>query len=334
MKIKFFIAGILAVISCCLTYFEYLPFYFSIVISVCSFIMAMTSSVISAIQGVQHANKENQEKALSKIGLLSSALSENLTQLSSEISRYASDNNSSQKEIQDLIRENNSAIDRVSNEFSRKIVEKIELLCNALGDNSSDVSSLTSTLDTISSKLSSDTEQIKDTLSKAISTMSDTVQESSDALTQKVADITEKLSQLKTNIEAYNISALGIKDSNTHLANRITDTISALDRICSNITLQNKRLLDELNDSFRSNIDDLLKGVKDAADTQAESFSNTENSLKKSVDSLCSGLSTNIKKLGIDIEDICNSISDMKQMSDFVEQSDKDLLAKISKICK
>ena len=164
--------------------------------------------------------------------------------------------------------------------------------------------------------------------------MSDAVRESSDALAQKVADITEKLSLLKTNIEAYDNSALGIKDSNSHLANKITDTISALDRICSNITLQNKRLLDELYDSIRTNIDDLLKGVKDAADTQAESFSNTQSSLKKSVDSLCSGLSTNIKKLGIDIEDICNSISDMKQMSDFVEQSDKDLLAKISKICK
>jgi ABC-type transporter Mla subunit MlaD len=186
----------------------------------------------------------------------------------------------------------------------------------------------------VSSKLSSEIEQFKDTSNRTSNAMAEAIRKSMDELAQKVTDIIEQLEQLKTNIESYNISALGIKDSNNQVAIKIADTITAVDRTCSNITLQNKRLLDELNDSIRTNIDDLLNGVKDATDTQAESLSNTENSLKKSIDSLCIGLSTNIKKLGIDIEDICNSISEMKQTSDFVEQADKDLLAKISKICK
>jgi len=348
MKIKFFIVSVLAVICCGLTYFEYLPFYFSIVISVCSFIIVMTSSLISAIQAVQFANNENQEKTLDKIDMLSSGFTEKLSWLSGEIGHHASDFNLKFKEIKDLLSTNNSAtgdvsekishlndnITVVNKELSQKIVEKSELLCCALEHNSSEISSLTSTLHTVSSNLSSEVEHFMDTSNKTANAMSEDIQKSMDALAQKVTDFIEQLYQLKTNIEDYNNSALGIKDSNTQVAIKIADIICAVDGASSNITLQNKRLLDELNDSIRTNIDDLLKGVKDATDTQAESLSNTENSLKKSIDSLCIGLSTNIKKLGIDIEDICNSISEMKQMSDFVEQADKDLLVKISEICK
>ena len=348
MKIKFFIVSVLAVICCCLTYFEYLPFYFSIVISVCSFIIVMTSSVISAIQGVQLANNENQEKNLEKIDRLSIGLTEKLTWLSGEIGHHASDYNLKLKEIQDLISTNNSVtgdvsekishlndnIIAVNKELSQKIVEKSELLCGALEHNSSDISSLTSTLNIVSSKLSSEVELYKDTSNKTANAMSEAIQKSMDALAQKVTDIIEQLQHLKTNIEAYNNSALGIKDSNSQVAIKIAETISAVDRTCSNISLQNRRLLDELKDSIRTTIDDLLKGIKDATDTQVDSLSNTENSLKKSIESLCSGLSTNIKKLEIDLDDICNSISEMKRMSDFIEQADKDLLAKISKICK
>jgi ABC-type transporter Mla subunit MlaD len=308
----------------------------------------MTSSVISAIQSIQSANNKNQEKTLGKIDELSSSLTEKLSWLSEELAHHAADFNLKLKEIKDLISINNSETGNVSEkishlndnitvvnkELSQKIVEKSELLSGALENNSNNISSLTSTLNSVSSKLSSEIEQFKDTSNRTSNAMAEAIRKSMDELAQKVTDIIEQLEQLKTNIESYNISALGIKDSNNQVAIKIADTITAVDRTCSNITLQNKRLLDELNDSIRTNIDDLLNGVKDATDTQAESLSNTENSLKKSIDSLCIGLSTNIKKLGIDIEDICNSISEMKQTSDFVEQADKDLLAKISKICK
>ena len=344
MKVKFFIVSVLAVVCCCLTYFKFLPFYFSIVISVCSFIIVMTSSVISAIQGVQLANNENQEKTLEKMDILSSDLTKKLSWLSDEISHHASDYILKLKEIKDLISTNNSVTGDVSEkishlnnniiELSQKIVKKSELLCGALEHNSSNISSLTSTLHTVASNLSSEVELYKDTSNKTANAMSEAIQKSMDALAQKVTDIIEQLHQLKTNIEDFNNSALGIKDSNSQVAIEIANTISAVDRACSNITSQNRRLLDELNDSIKTTIKDLLKGIKDATDTQVDSLSDTEKSLKKSIDSLCSGLSTNIKKLGIDIEDICNSISEMNQKSDFVEQADKDLLVKISKICK
>lgn len=348
MKKIFIIAGIIAVLTCGFTYFEYLPSYLSVTISICSFIAAMTISIISAIQNFQHSNKEGLESSLGVLQKSFSSVADKLSLISNNIDNVKLENISNHERIQVLLGQTETVIKEVVEKIlqldgnftsfykglTQTIGEKTELMTDSLNNNSKEISSLSETLNSTTQKVSDDVIQFKEEIHKTTTELSEIVKKAINDLAERVNDINAKFIEFGSYIEVFNNSAVSIKESNNALSKDYSEAISLVNKSISSISLQNKRSIDDLKDSLKESIEDLLNGVKDVSDAQTETFSETGSCIKNSIDILCNSLTNNIKKLAIDIDAICNSVEDMKQMSQYVGQSDKDLLAKISEICK
>ena len=106
---------------------------------------------------------------------------------------------------------------------------------------------------------------------------------------------------------------------------------SKLNDSTTNIMRENRKFVEELKEISSNNIEALQKTVQNNISDQTESLTDIVEDLQTSINKLSSSLSKNLEKLSVDVDTICTSIDEMKQISQNVETSDKELLAKILK---
>ena len=209
-----------------------------------------------------------------------------------------------------------------------------ELYFNELKTNSSEISKLHTSITSLSKEISSSTAKLKTTAEFHYDKLGTSIESVTRDLEKRIECIVTSLRSLNDSVEKYTVSSDAIKDRYSLLSKEISDGIKALKDVESSMSYGNKHLIEDLNDLFSDKMGNLLKGIENANIAQTENLTENEIKIRQSIDKLSNNLSSNLQKLGIDIEVICESIEDMKKMSQYVEQADKNLLSQISKLCK
>lgn len=163
-----------------------------------------------------------------------------------------------------------------------------------------------------------------DELGKAIA---DTIQD----LSTNIGNVTSKFSDLDNSINSYTIATNALKENNIKTHSNVSDLITKLNDSTTKILRENRRFVEELKEISSNSIETLQKTVKNKISDQTDSLTEFVGDLQKSINELSSTLAMNLENLEVDVDAICTSIEEMKQISQNVETTDKELLAKILK---
>lgn len=331
-----------------LTYFEYLPFYVSVTVVLCTFIIAMTHSIISAIKNLQSSQDVTEAKTIATLQESLGFVVNKLEMILNTATELRSENNDCYCRIQQTLEHSNVVMENIFNKTSElnenlktcysnmtsTLGEEFVQLNGSLRDNSVALSKLNGTVQTANKDTIDAVSRFEKVTLSSTTVLGESVKSVTDDLTLQINAMIVKLETLGNCIDSYIHSAKLIEESNSSLSVSVSKSVEMLNNTISNITRLNSRAIDDLKDTMAETIEDLLKGLKNVTTDQTESIADGEEKIRQSVDKLCVELSLNLKKLEIDVDGICESVEEIRKMSQIVEQSDKKLLVQVNKICK
>jgi hypothetical protein len=330
-------ASLITIIVLTLAYLGYIPSYISVTISLCIFAIAISNSICSVIRGsiteIKDSQKEynatilkSYDSLYEKIEMLVNALEENTISTASQIENVHSILEQSYTTQQTTCNFISQSLPDLSEQL-KAIGEKSDSFTNALNVNSTEVAKLNDVFTSFNKGIQENVEKIDSITKQNTEKFSKAIVDANNNLRQQIECIVSELNTLNNSINVYTESTISVKETNSTLSAEISKAITSNSR-------DNRRMTDDLKDVISSNLEELISGIKKAAIDQTSSLSESEDKIRQSINKLCNSLTSNLQKLGIDIEAICESVDDMKKISQSVEQSDKDLLSRISKICK
>ena len=237
-----------------------------------------------------------------------------------------------------MINEHNEQSNRILSEIKLQKdsnVQRIEDICNSL---KTYLSNATTEISKFNESLTQHDSEIRET----INVFKNVVEGKSDELGKAIAatiqemstnigNVTSKFSDLNNSINSYTITTNDLKENNIKTHSIVSDLITKLNDSTTNIMRENRKFVEELKEISSNNIEALQKTVQNNISDQTESLTDIVEDLQTSINKLSSSLSKNLEKLSVDVDAICTSIDEMKQISQNVETSDKELLAKILK---
>ena len=331
------IASLITITVLVLAYLGYIPSYISVTISLCIFAIAISNSICSVIRGsiteIKDSQKEynatilkSYDSLYEKIEMLVNALEENTISTASQIENVHSILEQSYTTQQTTCNFISQSLPDLSEQL-KAIGEKSDSFTNALNVNSTEVAKLNDVFTSFNKGIQENVEKIASITSQNTEKFSKAIVDANNNLRQQIECVVSELNTLNNSIKVYTESTISVKETNSTLSAEISKAITSNSR-------DNRRMTDDLKDVISSNLEELISGIKNAAIAQTSSLSESEDKIRQSINKLCNSLTSNLQKLGIDIEAICESVDDMKKISQSVEQSDKDLLSRISKICK
>lgn len=319
---SFIIASIITVFALVVSYFEYMPFYVGITLAVCSFVTAASVSIISAIDNLKDSNKNTN---IQIYNVLSESNQKNQS--------LWDDTNKKLVKAIEIVSQIKDNIVLQCKQINSTLNEKMPLLNSALDKNTKELTDLNSSVTSTRNVVTESLSEYKKTNVHTTQEITEAIKKSAESLDTQTKNCLSALDSFKKSIDFYNNSAKTIEKTNKDITEKISTAISEIIQNVSSLARQNSRSIDELKETINESIESLLSKIEKSYETQTESLTEGEEKIRQSVNTLCHKLSSELKKQGIDIEGICKSVEDMKQMSQSVEQSDKDLIAKISKIC-
>lgn len=348
MNKTFVLASLIVAIVLALAYCELLPSFISVTVSICVFVLAGCNFVKSASRDSFTEIRESHERNNTNIIKAFDVLYERLVVLSRTIENNNSSVLSDLENLSSLMVKYQTVFDSMTNKFVQSITDLSSNVCkklnsidrtnelyfNELKINSLEISKLHTSLTSLNKEISSSSAKLMTTAEFHYDKLGTSIVSVTRDLEKRIEYIVTSLSSLNDSIEKYTVSSEAVKDSHCSLSKEISDGIKSLKDVESSLSRGNKHLIEDLKDLFSDKMENLLKGIENVNIAQTESLSESEIKIRQSIDKLCNNLSSNLQKLGIDIEIICESIEDMKKMSQYVEQADKNLLSQISKLCK
>lgn len=341
MKISSTLATLIAVVFLVLTYFEYVPVYISVTIAICAFITYLSTTIVATNTALQEVVKDEQKKTIECILKPAESIFNKLDVLIQGTENIKLQNDSlitqiekCSKIIENVINEHSKQSNSILSEIKSQTdsnVQIIEDICNSL---KASLSNTTTVVSKFNESLNNNNNEIRDTLNvfknvvkgktdelgKAIA---DTIQD----LSTNIGNVTSKFSDLDNSINSYTIATNALKENNI----KTSDLIAKLNDSTTNILRKNCRFVEDLKEISSNSIETLQKTVQDKISDQTDSLTEFVEGLKTNINNLSSTLAKNIEKLGVDVDYICTSINEMKQISQNVETTDKELLAKILK---
>ena len=342
---SFIIASIITVFVLVVSYFEYVPFYVGITLAVCSFITAASVSIILAIDNLKDSNKDTTIRVFDDFKKSTEYTFKEVEKFNVQISSMLSEANQqnqtswseTNKKLIDAIVVMSQIKDNIvlqCEQINNTLNEKIPLLNSALDKNTKEITDLNSSVTSTKNVVTESLLEYKKTNVQTTKEITEAIKTSAECLDTQTKKCLSALDSFKNSIDSYSQSAEIIEEANKVITEKISTAISEIIQNVSSIQRQNNRSIDELKETISDGIESLLKNIEKSYTAQTDSLTNGEEKIRKSIDTLCNKLSSELEKQGIDIDGICKSVEDMKQMSQSVEQSDKDLIAKISKICR
>lgn len=345
MKISNTLATLFAVVFLGLSYFEYVPVYVSVTIAICAFITYLSATIVAAGTALQEVIKDEHKKNIECILKPVESIFNKLDVLIQVTENIKLQNDSlitqienCSKNIENVINEHNEQSNRILSEIKLQKdsnVQRIEDICNSL---KTYLSNATTEISKFNESLSQHDSEIRET----INVFKNVVEGKSDELGKAIAatiqemstnigNVTSKFSDLNNSINSYTITTNDLKENNIKTHSIVSDLITKLNDSTTNIMRENRKFVEELKEISSNNIEALQKTVQNNISDQTESLTDIVEDLQTSINKLSSSLSKNLEKLSVDVDAICTSIDEMKQISQNVETSDKELLAKILK---
>lgn len=355
MKQSFLIASLITIVVLGLSYSGFCPNYICVTISICSFITALSFSVTCAIKDAQNSMKIEQsntvdsiQKQFHDIKIVFDLILQEAQLLKTISESRSTQIEKLQEQVNCVVKELSNSVPLLISEISdmldkkfKTVEDKSNLLMVALNNNSSELSKAIDFMSRTNKENKDFVSTIKCSFEASSSKLTNSIEIVTNNFKQQVENVGKDVSSLGKCIEEYTESSKLLGDANSSLSSTITQTvvkidesIVKMDESMSGLVRQNRRLIDDLNDKCASCIEELKSTMSNCISEQTVSMSDNEEKINKSVINLCDTLSFNLRKMEIDIDQICSSVEDMKKMSQVVEKSDKDLLDKIMKVCK
>lgn len=371
MKIRLFIALVLATTGLLLGYYNFIPEFISLGVCIISFFCALITIIKGYFDEVNNSRtriheglnnmiltiqkKENdnisaliqvQSDCFEKLGTL---LNENRTSLEGsfqqalgEFSRKATETNQSFEAIQ-----------KKNIESTGILSEKLDSLKSPLSDFATGCEGLSKNIDSIKQNVESfnrDVVELKD------------AQNNLSVEIKKVLENNQSLfEQLKGELEGIlKQESAVIQQSNNSQAGIMTDFMNKCGNLCCGLDSYNKALdslfgkfedLKQTQEKLISGIGNLskdnkiyLEDLKDQIETflsdESEKFKghSEDNSQKvseitKAIKNMTSSVEGVVGRLGLDVQDLCDAVSAIDKKTQDIDSADKDLLDKISKLC-
>jgi len=345
MKISSTLATLIAVVFLVLTYFEYVPVYISVTIAICAFITYLSTTIVATNTALQEVVKDEQKKTIECILKPAESIFNNLDVLVQATENIKLQNDSlitqienCSKIIENVINEHSKQSNSILSEIKSQTdsnVQIIEDICNSL---KASLSNTTTVVSKFNDSLNHHNNEIRDTLNvfknvvkgktdelgKAIA---DTIQD----MSTNIGNVTSKFSDLDNSINSYTIATNALNENNIKTHSNVSDLITKLNDSTTKILRENRRFVEELKEISSNSIETLQKKVQNNISDQTDSLTEFVGELQTSINNLSSTLAMNLENLDVDVDAICTSINEMKQISQNVETTDKELLAKILK---
>lgn len=344
-------ASLITITVLVLAYLGYIPSYISVTISLCIFAIAISNSICSVIRGsiteIKDSQKEynatilkSYDSLYEKIEMLVNALEENTISTASQIENVHSILEQSYTTQQTTCNFISQSLPDLSEQL-KAIGEKSDSFTNALNVNSTEVAKLNDVFTSFNKGIQENVEKIDSITKQNTEKFSKAIVDANNNLRQQIECIISELNTLNNSINVYTQSTISVKETNSTLSSDISNAITFVNNSISSNLRNNRRMMDDLKDIISSKIEELLSGIKNETIAQTSFLSEGEDKIRQSINTLCNNQTKNLEKIGIDIDEICESVNkicesvnEMKKISQFVEQSDQDLLSRISKICK
>ena len=348
MKKTFIFASLITIIVLIPAYLGYIPSYICAIISMCVFIIAISSSVCSAIRSSITDIKETQQTCNENILRLFENLNENM----GKIEHALEDNKNSaalqMETVHSVLEQSHATLEAISclisksiqdlsvklDEQLKTIGEKNDSISNAVNANSTEVEKLSAAIAPLRKEIQESTEKIKTSSNQNADNFSKVIDSVTNCLSQQIECVVAKITSLNDSIKEYTTSTISVQETNTTLSADISKAIKLVNDSVSTMSRENRRIIGDLGNVTSENIEKLCKELTNTTNAQTESLSDSEDKIRKSIEKLCNNLTEVLRLIEVDFDEICKSVQDMKNLSQSIEQSDKDLLSRIIKTCK
>ncbi|MCQ2257651.1 MAG: hypothetical protein MJZ41_06605 [Bacteroidaceae bacterium] len=348
MKKSIILAILVAVVFLGLAFFEFVPMYISVTISICAFITYLSTSIIAGITALQETIKNEQKNTVESILKPIGSIINKLDVLVQKTENIKLQNDSllvqveeSSKNVENVINEHSRQSNKILSEINSQTnlnIQRIEEVSNSL---KASLSNATTEISKFNECVNQNSKETRD----AINGFKTIVERSSDEFSKAIADtihdmstsigtFMSKILELENIVNSYTNASNSLKESNEKTCSIISDLIGKLNDSTNNILRGNRQFVEELKELTSDNIEVLKNTLQNNITEQTDSLTENVEDLQTSIKNLSRTLSVNLEKLGVDVDAICASVDDMKQMSQNVETSDKELLAKILKLNK
>lgn len=348
MKISSTFATFVAAVFLVLTYFEYVPMYISVTITICAFINYLSTSIVSAIVTLQEAVNEEQIKIIDCIQKPAESITNKLDALVQVTKDIKLQNDSlitkienCSKNIENVINEDSKQSNGILSEIKSQTdsnFQGIKEICDSLKES---LSNTTIEICKFNDSVIQNKKDTRDTINDLMSVTEKKSCKFGEAVDSTIHDFNENIKIIDSNLSAlgdsintYTSISNSLIESNVKTYSVFLELVNKINESSSNISRKNRQYIDDLKELTSNNIEELKKTLKDNISEQTDSLTENVDELQGTINKLSSELSMNLKKLEIDVDAICTSVDDMKQMSQNVETTDKELLAKILKFKK
>ncbi|MFG6425893.1 MAG: hypothetical protein K1W14_05800 [Muribaculaceae bacterium] len=222
---------------------------------------------------------------------------------------------------------------KISELLNQSLKDRLEAL-NKTGNNlleafdhgTSELNAFGNSIKPLETILSNFDGQVKDLYSHLESSMAELV----GIINKNMDESSSQLNILGESINKFTDSILKNKIENSNLSTEIRIAAQEFSNNTRELKKRYEKSIDSLSEKISGEIGKMIGGLKENLNAQSEDT----GKIKDSVDKLCSNLKSQLKDLNSKVDLLFMAFDEMQNLSQSVQNSDKELLQKINNICK